>query len=144
MIIETGIVINDTYRIEKSLGKGSMGNIYLVERIRDGKKILVEEILSPLKDGQASNERSYVLFKEIFSARGKSDSNYIKNYPFFKKNCGVSLSEIKFDNKQKTVGAIKGGDSLVIPIIVISLLLISLCILLLGFSLPGFMSFLYY
>ncbi len=44
MMLETGTVLNDIYRVVKLLGKGSMGNVYLVERIEDDKKFVVKEL----------------------------------------------------------------------------------------------------
>ena len=44
MILETGTVINDIYRVVRLLGKGSMGHVYLVERIKDDKKFVVKEL----------------------------------------------------------------------------------------------------
>ena len=44
MTLETGTVLNDFYRVVKLLGKGSMGNVYLVERIKYDKKFVVKEL----------------------------------------------------------------------------------------------------
>jgi len=44
MTLETGAVLNNIYRVVNLLGKGSMGNVYLVERIEDDKKFVVKEL----------------------------------------------------------------------------------------------------
>ena len=44
MILETGTILNNIYRVVKLLGKGSMGNVYLVERIKYDKKFVVKEL----------------------------------------------------------------------------------------------------
>ncbi|MEQ8191452.1 MAG: serine/threonine protein kinase, partial [Candidatus Eremiobacterota bacterium] len=44
MEIETGRVLNKIYRVVNLLGKGSMGNVYLVERIKYDKKFVVKEL----------------------------------------------------------------------------------------------------
>jgi len=44
MEIETGTILNNIYRVVKLLGKGSMGNVYLVERINYDKKFVVKEL----------------------------------------------------------------------------------------------------
>ncbi|MEQ8222454.1 MAG: serine/threonine-protein kinase [Candidatus Eremiobacterota bacterium] len=44
MILETGTVLNDIYRVVKLLGKGSMGNVYLVDRIKYDKKFVLKEL----------------------------------------------------------------------------------------------------
>ncbi len=44
MTLETGKVLNNIYRVANLLGKGSMGNVYLVERIKDKKKFVVKEL----------------------------------------------------------------------------------------------------
>ncbi len=42
---KTGTVLNNIYRVIKLLGKGSMGNVYLVERIKDDKKFVIKELI---------------------------------------------------------------------------------------------------
>jgi len=45
MSLETGTVLNNIYRVVKLLGKGAMGNVYLVERIKDDKQFVVKELI---------------------------------------------------------------------------------------------------
>ncbi len=45
MFLETGTVLNNIYRVVRLLGKGSMGNVYLVERIEDDKQFVVKELV---------------------------------------------------------------------------------------------------
>ncbi len=45
MILETGTVLNGIYRVVKLLGKGAMGNVYLVERIEDDRPFVVKELV---------------------------------------------------------------------------------------------------
>jgi len=45
MSLETGTVLNDTYRVVRLLGKGAMGNVYLVEQLGDDKQFVVKELV---------------------------------------------------------------------------------------------------
>ena len=45
MPLEKGIILNRIYRVVGLLGKGAMGNVYLVERIEDDKKFVVKELI---------------------------------------------------------------------------------------------------
>jgi len=45
MILETGTLLNGIYRVVKLLGKGAMGNVYLVERIEDDRPFVVKELV---------------------------------------------------------------------------------------------------
>ncbi|MEQ8224112.1 MAG: protein kinase, partial [Candidatus Eremiobacterota bacterium] len=44
MTLESGTVLNNIYRVVKLLGKGSMGNVYLVEKTEDDRKFVVKEL----------------------------------------------------------------------------------------------------
>ena len=44
MVLENGTLLNNLYRTVNIIGKGSMGNVYLAERIKDGKKIVIKEL----------------------------------------------------------------------------------------------------
>jgi tRNA A-37 threonylcarbamoyl transferase component Bud32 len=44
MTLKTGTDLNNNYRVVKLIGKGAMGNVYLVERIKDDKKLVVKEL----------------------------------------------------------------------------------------------------
>jgi len=51
MLLETGAVLDDTYRIVKLLGKGAMGNVYMIERIKDDKTFVVKELVFSSETG---------------------------------------------------------------------------------------------
>ncbi|MEQ8168298.1 MAG: serine/threonine-protein kinase [Candidatus Eremiobacterota bacterium] len=64
MMLETGTVLNNIYRVIKLLGKGGMGNVYLVERIKDDKKFVVKELVFAQEaniDGATAKE---IFFRE--------------------------------------------------------------------------------
>jgi len=61
MTLKTGTVLNDIYRVVNLLGKGSMGNVYLVERIEDDKKFVIKELNFSQEAGL-----DYSSAKEIF------------------------------------------------------------------------------
>jgi len=61
MMLETGTVLNNIYRVIKLLGKGGMGNVYLVERIKDDKKFVVKELVF-----SQETQTDIVTAKEIF------------------------------------------------------------------------------
>jgi len=45
MMLEKGTVLYNLYKIIDLLGKGAMGNVYLVERLKDNKKLVVKEVI---------------------------------------------------------------------------------------------------
>ncbi len=51
MLLETGTVLDDTYRIVKLLGKGAMGNVYVIERIKDDKTFVAKELIFSSETG---------------------------------------------------------------------------------------------
>ncbi len=62
MILDTGTVINNIYRVVKLLGKGAMGNVYLVEKIEDDSKFVVKELIfSPDTDAALTKK---IFFRE--------------------------------------------------------------------------------
>ena len=59
---ERGTILKNTYRIVSLLGSGSMGNVYLVEKIKDDKRLVIKELI--FKKGVGLDEKSG---REIFA-----------------------------------------------------------------------------
>jgi tRNA A-37 threonylcarbamoyl transferase component Bud32/type II secretory pathway pseudopilin PulG len=64
MILETGTVVNNIYRVVKLLGSGSMGNVYLVERIKDDKKFVIKELMFSSQAGLDPSTAKEIFFRE--------------------------------------------------------------------------------
>jgi len=64
LVLETGTVLNNIYRVVKLLGKGAMGNVYLVERIKDDRKLVVKELLFPVERGLDTETAKEIFFRE--------------------------------------------------------------------------------
>jgi len=62
--LETGTVLNNLYRVIKLLGKGAMGNVYLVERIKEDKKFVVKELIFSSKTGPDPETAREIFFRE--------------------------------------------------------------------------------
>ncbi|MEQ8168632.1 MAG: serine/threonine-protein kinase, partial [Candidatus Eremiobacterota bacterium] len=82
MTLETGTVLDEIYRVVKLLGKGSMGNVYLVERIEDNKKFVVKELNFSQESGLDSSSA-----KEIFRREAEFMENF--DHPGLPKTYGV-------------------------------------------------------
>ncbi len=88
----TGTVLNDIYRVVKLLGKGSMGNVYLVERIEDDKKFVVKE-LTFSKDAILNYDDGLEIFRREAEFMAKFDHPGIpKMYGVFSQNCKEYLT----------------------------------------------------
>jgi len=88
----TGTVLNDIYRVVKLLGKGSMGNVYLVERIEDDKKFVVKE-LTFSKDAILNYDDGLEIFRREAEFMAKFDHQGIpKMYGVFSQNCKEYLT----------------------------------------------------
>ena len=61
---KTGNVLNNIYRVIKLLGKGSMGNVYLVERIKDDKKFVIKELIFTESAGIDPDTSREIFFRE--------------------------------------------------------------------------------
>ncbi len=86
MTLEAGTVLNDIYRVVKLLGKGSMGNVYLVERIEDDKKFVVKE-LTFSKDAILNYDDGLEIFRREAEFMAKFDHPGIpKMYGVFSQN----------------------------------------------------------
>ncbi len=59
-MMERGTILNKVYKVVTYLGRGSMGDVYLLERIKDGRSIVAEEFMCP---------RSHIFFKEVLRRR---------------------------------------------------------------------------
>ena len=69
-MLETGTVLNNTYRVVNLLGKGAMGNVYLVKKIENGSKFVVKELLFSSETGiDPSTSREIFLRESEFMAR---------------------------------------------------------------------------
>ena len=64
MPLEAGTVINKVYRVVKHLGKGVMGNLYLVEREKDGKKFVLRELEFPSEPGSTEAASRDIFFRQ--------------------------------------------------------------------------------
>ncbi len=61
---KTGTVLNNIYRVVTLLGKGSMGNVYLVERIKDDKKFVIKELIFTESVGIEPDTAREIFFRE--------------------------------------------------------------------------------
>ena len=64
MELKTGTVLNNIYRVVSLLGKGSMGYVYLVERIKDDKKFVVKELRFSDKVCLKRDDAREIFFRE--------------------------------------------------------------------------------
>ena len=64
MILEQGTIINSIYRVKKLLGKGGMGNVYLVERIKDKKLFVVKELIFTATPGMDEHTAREIFHRE--------------------------------------------------------------------------------
>jgi serine/threonine protein kinase len=64
MTLETGTILNNIYRVVTLLGKGAMGNVYLVERIEDDKKFVVKELFFTEQSGLDPSTAKEIFFRE--------------------------------------------------------------------------------
>jgi len=63
-MLETGTVLNNIYRVVKLLGKGAMGNVYLVERVKDDKQFVVKELVFTKAAGVDENTAREIFHRE--------------------------------------------------------------------------------
>jgi serine/threonine protein kinase len=56
-----GKILHNNYRIKKFLGKGAMGNVYLVEHIKDRREMVVKELV-PSPDSKLTEEICHEIF----------------------------------------------------------------------------------
>ena len=64
LILKTGTVLNNIYRVVRLLGKGSMGNVYLAERIKDDKKFVVKELMFSKEASLNPEDAKEIFFRE--------------------------------------------------------------------------------
>jgi len=104
---------NSNYRVVKLLGKGSMGNVYLVERVKDDKKFVVKELIFTKALGIEEKTAREVFFREagfmgkfehtgipkihgVFAQDGK-DYLVMDYYDIFNKNFFYCLESFWFN-----------------------------------------------
>jgi tRNA A-37 threonylcarbamoyl transferase component Bud32 len=63
-MLNAGTVLNNTYRMIKLLGKGAMGNVYLVEKIEDDSKFVVKELLFSSETAIDPSTAREIFFRE--------------------------------------------------------------------------------
>ena len=56
-----GTILHNKYRIKKFLGKGAMGNVYLVEHIKDHREMVIKELV-PSPDSKLTEEICHEIF----------------------------------------------------------------------------------
>ena len=64
MALEIGHILNNIYRVVRLLGKGSMGNVYLVERVEDNKKFVVKELMFSKEASLNPEDAKEIFFRE--------------------------------------------------------------------------------
>ena len=62
--LEKGTVLNNIYRVDKLLGSGAMGNVYLVERLTDTGRFVVKEIFPPEAMSLEPDNAREIFFRE--------------------------------------------------------------------------------
>ena len=77
MILEKGTVLNKIYKVARFVGSGNMGNVYLLERVRDGRNIVVEELVFPSERGKGR-----IYFKEVLSGNNPEAPILSDTYSF--------------------------------------------------------------
>lgn len=63
-MLERGTIVNNMYRVVTMLGKGAMGNVYLVERVKDDKKFVVKELFFTPQAGLDPSSAKEIFFRE--------------------------------------------------------------------------------
>jgi len=66
LIFECGKVLNNTYRVVRLLGKGAMGAVYLVERIKDDRQFVIKTLVFSKEAGLDESTA-----REIFNREAK-------------------------------------------------------------------------
>ena len=82
MALETGTILNNIYRVVRLLGSGAMGNVYLVERIKDDVRFVVKELNFSKACGIDETTA-----KEIFFREAEFMVNF--NHAGLPKTCGI-------------------------------------------------------
>jgi len=83
MALATGTVLNNIYRVVNLLGSGSMGNVYLVERIKDDRKFVIKELIFKQGVGIDENTAREIFFREAEFMVKFSHSGLPKMYGIF-------------------------------------------------------------
>jgi len=65
MNITTGSILNNKYIVKRELGRGAMGNVYLVEDLKDKKQYAVKRLELSNKTGLDENKAKDIFFKEV-------------------------------------------------------------------------------
>jgi serine/threonine protein kinase len=64
MALKTGTILNNIYRVVRLLGSGAMGNVYLVERIKDDRRFVVKELIFSKACGIDEDTAREIFFRE--------------------------------------------------------------------------------
>jgi len=64
MSLEEGSIFNEIYKILKTLGKGTIGDTYLLERIEDNKKFVLKELNFSEESGSTENAARDIFFRQ--------------------------------------------------------------------------------
>ena len=64
-MINTGVILNNKYRVVKELGKGAMGSVYLVEDIRNNMRYAVKKLDINPHSGIEEEKAKAIFFKEV-------------------------------------------------------------------------------
>ncbi|MEQ8186537.1 MAG: serine/threonine-protein kinase [Candidatus Eremiobacterota bacterium] len=84
MSLEPGTILNNIYRVEKILGKGGMGNVYLVDR--EGKKFVVKELIFAEGTGFDDETAREIFFREAEFMAKFDHPGLPKTYGVFSQN----------------------------------------------------------
>ncbi|MEQ8191449.1 MAG: tetratricopeptide repeat protein [Candidatus Eremiobacterota bacterium] len=122
--LEKGTVLNNIYRVDKLLGSGAMGNVYLVERLTDTGRFVVKEIFPPEAMSLEPDNAREIFFREAeimarFSHPGLPGMHGVfshdgRNYITMDYIEGETLEEIM--NSSKEPMSVKKAVSLIIEI----------------------------
>ena len=83
-MLTTGTVLNNSYRVVKLLGKGAMGNVYLVERIKDDKEFVIKELIFGEVSGIDERAGREIFRREADFMKKFDHSGLPKTYGTFK------------------------------------------------------------
>ncbi|HPZ09734.1 MAG TPA: serine/threonine-protein kinase [Candidatus Eremiobacteraeota bacterium] len=69
-MLEAGTVLHNKYTVKKLIGKGAMGNVYLVETLIDRKQLVVKELNFSVESRVSGDSAKEIFFREAeFMAR---------------------------------------------------------------------------
>ena len=86
MTLEKGTILNNTYSIISLIGKGSTGNVYLVENIKNKKKLVLKELTFSEKKISNQERAEEIFFREAEIMAKFSHPGLPEMYGMFKEN----------------------------------------------------------